>query len=237
MGDLLERLGGGLRAAAGLVLPVACAGCGAGGRSWCGTCREAARRPVDVVRGAGDRSEAPACWAATALEGPVRRAVSAHKDGGRADLRVELAALLAAALARVLAEDGPTGVALRSGGPVLVVPVPQAAAAGRRRGEDPVGGLAAAALALLGEDRAVLCRPLRHTRRVADQSRLGRSARAANLRGALVVPAASRTAVEGAVCVVVDDVVTTGATLAEAARALRAAGAAHVVAATVAATP
>ncbi len=83
----------------------------------------------------------------------------------------------------------------------------------------------------------VLARVLRHTRPVADQARLGRAERTANLRGALATREASRALVVGATCLVVDDVVTTGATLAEAARALRRAGARHVAAATVAATP
>ena len=76
-----------------------------------------------------------------------------------------------------------------------------------------------------------------HTRRVADQAHLDRRARADNLAGAMAVCAPWRAAVAGATCVVVDDVVTTGATLAEAARALLDAGAQHVVAATCATTP
>ncbi|MGG5260790.1 ComF family protein, partial [Phycicoccus avicenniae] len=177
------------------------------------------------------------CRAATVLEGPVRRAVSAHKDGGRTDLRAELAGLLATVLVGVLAEDAVVRAALGAGAPVLAVPVPQAGRAGGRRGEDPVAALSAAALVLLDDPRVRLHRPLRHARRVTDQSRLGRSARAANLRGALTVAPGAGTLLEGAVCVVLDDVVTTGATLAEAERALRAAGARHVVAAVVAATP
>ncbi|MGL5862887.1 MAG: ComF family protein, partial [Phycicoccus sp.] len=78
---------------------------------------------------------------------------------------------------------------------------------------------------------------LRHTRRVADQAGLGRADRAANLAGALAVAPRKRRLVTGAVCLVVDDVVTTGATLTEAARALGAAGARHVVGAAAAATP
>ena len=72
---------------------------------------------------------------------------------------------------------------------------------------------------------------------MADQAHLDRGARAANLAGAMVVREAVCPVVQGAVCVLADDVVTTGATLAEGARALREAGAGHVVAVTVAATP
>jgi predicted amidophosphoribosyltransferase len=76
-----------------------------------------------------------------------------------------------------------------------------------------------------------------HTRRVADQAHLGRAARAANLAGSMVVDSRWARVVDGAACVLVDDVVTTGATLAEGARALRSAGALHVLAAACAATP
>lgn len=234
MGGAGGRWGGGLRAAAGLVLPTRCAGCGSPGTAWCPGCREGARRPAPVLPAA---PATPACWSATVLEGSVRRAVSAHKDGGRRDLHPELVALLAAALARALDEDPELRAARRSGRPVLVVPVPESSAAARRRGDDPVGEMAAAAVQRLGDPRVVRLPALRHVRRVADQARLGRAARAANLAGALRVPPAAVRVVAGSACLVVDDVVTTGATLAEAARALRAAGAVHVAAATVAATP
>ena len=72
---------------------------------------------------------------------------------------------------------------------------------------------------------------------MADQARLDRGARAANLAGAIEVSRRWRQVVRGSTCVLVDDVVTTGATMAEATRALRAVGAGHVVAAAVAATP
>lgn len=167
----------------------------------------------------------------------MRRAVTAHKDDGRRDLRDELAGLLAAAVARALAEDPALRAAHRAGRGVLLVPVPPSAAATRRRGDDPVGALAVVTGRLLRDDRVALVRALRHTRPVADQARLGRADRAANLAGALEARASARPRVAGAACLVLDDVVTTGATLAEAARALRGAGAAYVAAATVAATP
>jgi len=77
---------------------------------------------------------------------------------------------------------------------------------------------------------------LTQRRRVRDQVGLGVDDRAANLAGALWVPPGWAARLGGRPCLLVDDVVTTGATLAEAARALRAAGSGPVVAATVAAT-
>ncbi|WP_165495110.1 ComF family protein [Actinomadura roseirufa] len=75
---------------------------------------------------------------------------------------------------------------------------------------------------------------LRQRRRVADQAALTMAQRAANLAGALeAVPERVR----DRRVVLADDVITTGASLAEAARALRSAGAEVVAAATVAATP
>ena len=108
---------------------------------------------------------------------------------------------------------------------MLLVPVPESRAAARRRGEDPVGALARSAAEALADDGVALLRALRHVRPVGDQTGLGRAARAANLAGALGVLPGAAGVVEGAACLVLDDVLTTGATLAEAARALRSAGA------------
>jgi predicted amidophosphoribosyltransferase len=89
----------------------------------------------------------------------------------------------------------------------------------------------AAARQLSGDGRRVVVAPaLHHVRRLADQSSLDTAARWANLQGAMV----SRPL--GGPVVVVDDVCTTGATLAEACRALAAAGATSSEAATISAT-
>lgn len=116
--------------------------------------------------------------------------------------------------------------------------VPSVRAAMRRRGHDPVRCLAAvAATRLRAEGLAVeQVDALRHVRRVADQAGLGAGRRMANLAGALQV-APGGEVVRGRPVIVVDDVITSGATLVEAARALRTAGAQVLAVATVAATP
>ncbi|MFV2172424.1 phosphoribosyltransferase family protein [Actinomadura sp. LOL_016] len=118
---------------------------------------------------------------------------------------------------------------------VWVVWVPSGRRALRRRGRDATGEVVRVAVRRLRAEgvavRAVDA--LRQRRRVADQAGLTAARRAANLRGAIEV----RAPVAGRRVVLVDDVVTTGASLSEAARALRAAGAELVGAATVAMTP
>lgn len=121
---------------------------------------------------------------------------------------------------------------LRDAGPVLLVPVPSSAATVRERGEDVTWRLAREASGLLrraGVD-ARAERVLRHARAVGDQSHLDVDARERNLAG-------SMTARGGTTPVIaVDDIVTTGATLREAVRALGASGTPVLGAAVVAAT-
>lgn len=127
------------------------------------------------------------------------------------------------------ARDGPARVPL-----IALVPVPSSRAARRSRGHDPVRALAArAARRLAARGWPVELAPvLAQRRRVADQAGLSAARRAGNLRGAFRAAGP----VPRGPCVLVDDVVTTGATLAEAARALREAGARVPLAVTVAAT-
>ncbi len=229
-----------LRAAADLVLPGACSACAAPATApLCPGCRAELRRGPPAGRGRGAPQDAAGvpCWSALLLDGAVRTAVSAYKDGDRRDLAALLAAPLADALGRACREEPAVRRARARGGRVLVVPIPAAPRARRRRGDDPVGALVGAALAAVGDPALLRADVLRHTRRVADQARLGRAARAANLEGALAVRPGAAPVVRGAVCLVVDDVLTTGATIGEAGRALRAAGAVHLAAATLAVRP
>ncbi|MFF5253587.1 ComF family protein [Streptomyces leeuwenhoekii] len=120
---------------------------------------------------------------------------------------------------------GAGGSGVRGERAVLLVPVPSARRAVRARGHDPARRIA---LAAAGELRrsgtpARMLAALRHRRAVADQSGLDSRQRWDNLAGALaVVPGAARLLRGAAAVVLVDDVMTTGASLAEAARAVRA---------------
>jgi len=161
------------------------------------------------------------------------------KDGDRRDLVAVLAPMLADAVRAVLLEDSPLRAVLASGnGPVFVVPVPSSRAAVRRRGDSPLELLTRAAVREVGLARRelIVSPALRVRRRVADQAGLDHRQRANNVDWAMQVRPRWRVGIAGVTCLLVDDVLTTGATLVEAARALSAGGAVHVAAATVAAT-
>ncbi|MFJ9895350.1 ComF family protein [Streptomyces sp. NPDC091280] len=107
--------------------------------------------------------------------------------------------------------------------PVLLVPVPSARGVVRARGHDPARRIA---LAAAGELRrsgtsARVVAVLRQRRWVADQSGLDSRQRLDNLAGALEVVAGGARLLAGGRVVLVDDLMTTGASLREAARAVR----------------
>ncbi|MFF4269292.1 ComF family protein [Streptomyces sp. NPDC001536] len=110
-------------------------------------------------------------------------------------------------------------------GGVLLVPVPSARRTVGARGHDPARRIALAAAGELrrGGVAARVVGVLRQRRAVADQAGLDARERLENLAGALaVVPGGERLLLGGPV-VLVDDLMTTGASLREAARAVRAA--------------
>jgi predicted amidophosphoribosyltransferase len=157
----------------------------------------------------------------------MRQLIRAHKERGALALTPFLAGRLATAIGALL-QLIPE---YREG--IVLVPVPSTAAAVRERGYDATLAMARRAARILRPTLAVRTRRLlRQARPVRDQAGLGADQRAANLRGAFRAVRAS----SGLAVILVDDVVTTGSSLTEAARALRCGGYRMLGAATVAAT-
>ncbi|MFE5329986.1 ComF family protein [Embleya sp. NPDC056575] len=215
---------------ADLVLPVCCAGCAAPGAQLCAACREVflpEPRPADP---APAPEGLPPVHAVTAYQGPVRSVLAAYKEHGARRLARPLGDALARSVAAGLAD---------AAGPCLLVPVPSTRAAVRRRGRDATRELAlraAGRLRAAGVPARVLP-ALRHTRRILDQAGLSAHERRMNVRRSMIVSDRLAPLFTGiSVVIVVDDVCTTGATLAEATRAVRAVGGRVEAAAVVAAT-
>ncbi|MFG2860920.1 ComF family protein [Streptomyces sioyaensis] len=218
------------RELAGLVLPVDCAGCGRPRTELCAQCRRALARDgrgARRVRPWPAPAGLPRVWAGAPYADEVRAVLLAHKERGALPLAGPLGAVLAGAVRGLRA----------GGGPLLLVPVPSARRAVAGRGHDPVRRIARAAageLRRVGTGARVLA-VLRQRRAVADQAGLSARQRLENVAGALEVPGVARRLLAGLPAVLVDDLATTGATLAEAARAMAVAGGRVVGAAVVAA--
>jgi predicted amidophosphoribosyltransferase len=146
--------------------------------------------------------------------GARRNAIVAVKEHGRADLIRPLAAVMRDGLRRLLAW-GVLDV------PLTVVPAPTRRHAARRRGGDPVTRMAVAATSTC--QGVTVARELRMAAFVRDSVGLSSAARQRNVAGRIRLKGRPN-GLPGDV-VVVDDIVTTGATAAESVRVLQTAGA------------
>lgn len=220
MGELWREL---RQELAGLVLPGGCAGCGVPGArgELCARCAGGLAGAVPrLVRPSPAPSGLPRVYASLPYDGQVRALLLAHKERGALGLAGPLGQLLAAAVWEARAGASDSARRRAESGPLTLVPVPSARRAVARRGHDPVrriAGVAARELRRGGAAARVLT-VLRQRRTVADQAGLTARQRALNLSGALELAPGGERLLAGGMTMLVDDVMTTGASLAEATR-------------------
>jgi ComF family protein len=185
--------------------PPGCRRCGRPFEHWIASCRDC---PPSIIG-----------WSRSAFlyEGPVRAALMRLKFSGLSHTAQAFAPPMAEALAR--APPPPSAIGREE--PFLLTWVPLGARRRRERGYDQAEILARAVEGLTGWPARAL---LRRAVETAPQARRGGPERRRALRGAFVAAGP----VEGARVVLIDDVLTSGATAAACAEVLRRAGARDV---------
>lgn len=199
-----------------ILFPRHCFGCGEAGRYFCSECA-AGLQPA----GATELGH----LAALDYDQPaVKKAIWKLKYSGITSLAAELGEILSERLLEELSELNAYAGRER----VLVVPVPLSRERARQRGYNQSALLARAAAARAPEAleyRDDLIIKIKDTPAQASLPR--RAERLANLRGAFAAPRPGLLA--GRAVLIIDDVVTTGATLSEMAKTLKTAGASPVL--------
>jgi predicted amidophosphoribosyltransferase len=193
-----------------LIAPPACAVCGDGcevRRRLCERCERALRGQAPVWSAVPGIEET---WSAAPYDGAARELVGALKFRARVGLAADAASLIAGRV--------PCGGA--------IVPVPAAPGRHRRRGFDAAEAIAASLAKRTGLALAP-CLSRTQSARQVGRRRSERLAEPPSVRAVSPVPPRA---------VLVDDVMTTGATLAACSVALRGAGSLQVVAVTLAAS-
>ena len=200
-----------------LVLGGRCAGCDRPGVTLCSGCRELLATLTPFRAWPDPRPPGlPPPTASAPYADEVRRLVIAHKENARYALARPLGSVLATAVLSALGERRA----------VWLCPVPSARATVRQRGHDPLRRIAKAAIKALrrqGVD-ARLADALRVVRRPDDQAGLSAERRTVNLDGAFAARSRWAERLTDQPVLLVDDVITTGSTLAEACRALESRG-------------
>jgi predicted amidophosphoribosyltransferase len=187
-----------------LIFPVRCLGCGALGLEICSQCRRFWQ--PRIYRSHSRRKPHFPIYSSIPYSPIAGKVLLAAKEHGiqRAD------ELMVSALSHSLS------TCLQEQGIGFLVPIPSRKSVARLRGRQFISDLAQE----IGSDaRLSTSEILTHTRAVKDQSKLDAKERVENLEGAL-----TSLRYRSGKAIIVDDLVTTGVTLQEAARALRAAG-------------
>ena len=216
-------------AAGDLLLGACCHGCGA---AWWGVCpdctTELAERRPRWTRPDPCPAGFPRTVASSAYDPLLRGLINAHKERQALGLTPVLGRRLGLSVHGLLSAGR-----VEPGTAIILVPVPSARRAVRERGFDATAALARTAARWLRADyRASVAPALAQLPGVRDQSGLDARARSANLAGGFRL----RGRRPDRPVVLVDDLVTTGSSLTEAARVLRRADIDVLGAATVAAT-
>lgn len=198
-----------------LILPLQCGGCDVAATAWCPACAGELTVKDDEPHLITPRLDPGVpVLSLGRYAGARRKAIVALKEHGRADLQRPLAKALADAIDHLLTW-GLVDI------PIALVPAPTRRSAARRRGGDPVTRIARQATQRLPE--ATVAPVLRFKAFTRDSVGLSSAARQRNVAGRVLLTGS----VPGPV-VVVDDVVTTGATVTESVRVLQTSGAAVV---------
>jgi predicted amidophosphoribosyltransferase len=191
-----------------IIFPSRCLGCRQLGIQICSQCRALWNPHIYRTQIVSEVNAFPV-YSAVEYSSVAQRVLLSSKESGLIDADQLIIQALSHSLSYMYGEQGIADL----------VPVPSRKSATRRRGRNFI----LTHTIELSKDPKVLTRPLlRHTRRIQDQSLLSATERQSNLSGSLVCKEKAeglRTPI-----IIVDDVVTTGATLREAGRALHAGG-------------
>lgn len=203
-----------------LMVPSECGGCGRPGTLWCEACAELLRdHPVRLTPRV---DPGVPVWALGRYSGPRRRSVIALKERGRRDLVRPLGDAVADGL-RALRRWGELDPDPRA--PLVLVPAPSRARAARARGGDPVRRIAERARERSPAGSTEVRSALGMSHGVRDSVGLSAAERSGNVRGHVTFdPTVMRTLRRDDSVVLLDDVLTTGATAAESVRILSLSG-------------